>query len=302
MINENEKITRELNEILIDRIRKYQSQDITQLLNSPNDEDTNNSYLGGLISFVGEDTNNLDDEINNDLDKISIKEIYIEPQPDNEYINELNEEDEDENEEHSLDEESKKKKKIEENTYKYIIKEINNNEIEKKEEDNMVIPFITKRNPNSIRTLLSDNLNNYFHLIGNNYEKYDNNHFPKIVINDDKTNTKKIMLTNLRKKIYYTKEGEKIIVNDEIYETSLAYLKNKEIYSSIPSRFKKLHNEYTLDFNLLDETIDNIQTKSFELIEINKLVSTSMSKITLFCSQLNRYVKGKLEPFNNSIT
>ena len=301
MINENEKITRELNEILIDRIRKYQSQDITQLLNSPNDEDTNNSYLGGLINFVGEDTNNLDDEINNDLDKISIKEIYIEPQPDNEYINELNEEDEDENEEHSLDEESKKKKKIEENTYKYIIKEINNNEIEKKEEDNMVIPFITKRNPNSIRTLLSDNLNNYFHLIGNNYEKYDNNHFPKIVINDDKTNTKKIMLTNLRKKIYYTKEGEKIIVNDEIYETSLAYLKNKEIYSNIPSRFKKPHNEYTLDFNLLDETIDNIQKKSFELIEINKLVSTSMSKITLFCSQLNRYVKGKLEPFNNSI-
>ena len=26
-----------------------------------------------------------------------------------------------------------------------------------------------------------------------------------------------------------------------------------------------------------------------------------MSKITLFCGQLNRYVKGKLEPFNNSI-
>ena len=110
MINENEKITRELNEILIDRIRKYQLQDITQLLNSPNNEDTNNSYLGGLINFVGEDTNNIDDEINNDLDKISIKEIYIEPQPDNEYINELNEEDEDENEEHSIDEETKKKK------------------------------------------------------------------------------------------------------------------------------------------------------------------------------------------------
>ena len=27
--------------ILIDRIRKYKSKDITQLLNSPNDEDTN---------------------------------------------------------------------------------------------------------------------------------------------------------------------------------------------------------------------------------------------------------------------
>ena len=41
--------------------------------------------------------------------------------------------------------------------------------------------------------------------------------------------------------------------------------------------------------------------KNFEFIEINKLVSTSMSKITLYCTQLNQYVKDKLEPFNNSI-
>ena len=26
-----------------------------------------------------------------------------------------------------------------------------------------------------------------------------------------------------------------------------------------------------------------------------------MSKITLFCTQLNKYIKDKLEPFNNSI-
>ena len=76
MIKQNEKISRELNEILIERIRKYQAQDISQLLNSPNDEDTNNSYLGGLINFVGDATHNLDDEINNDLDKITIDEIH----------------------------------------------------------------------------------------------------------------------------------------------------------------------------------------------------------------------------------
>ena len=92
MIKDDEKITREVNEILIDRIRKYQTQDITQLINSPNDEDTNNSYLGGLINFVGDNTENLDDEINNDLDKITIDEIFIEPQPDNEYISEITEE------------------------------------------------------------------------------------------------------------------------------------------------------------------------------------------------------------------
>lgn len=98
MIKQNEKISRELNEILIERIRKYQTQDISQLLNSPNDGDTNNSYLGGLINFVGDDTNNLDDEINNDLDKIKIDEIYIESLPDSEYNNDIIEEEEEENE------------------------------------------------------------------------------------------------------------------------------------------------------------------------------------------------------------
>ena len=94
--NDNEKITREVNEVLIDRIRKYPSQDISQLINSPNDEDTTNSYFGGLINFVGDNSNNLDDEINNDLDKITIDEIFIEPQPDNEYNSEITEEEEEE--------------------------------------------------------------------------------------------------------------------------------------------------------------------------------------------------------------
>ena len=300
MIKDDEKITREVNEILIDRIRKYQTQDITQLINSPNDEDTNNSYLGGLINFVGDNTENLDDEINNDLDKITINEIFIEPQPDNEYISEITEEEEEEIGDQQI------KKVNQENTIK-IEKKFNkiieekNSENSLKKENSFINPFIMKsNNPEGIRVLLTENFNNYLDLIGVNYEKFDNNHFPKVIVND-KNNTKKIILNNLRSKIYYTKEGEKIIINDEVYNTSLAYLKNKEIYQNIPARFKKTNKEFTLDFNLLDETIENIQMKMFEFIEINKEVSTSISKITLYCIQLNKYVKDKLEPFNNSI-
>ena len=296
--NENEKITREVNEVLIDRIRKYPSQDISQLINSPNDEDTTNSYLGGLINFVGEDSNNLDAEINNDLDKITINEIFIEPQTDNEYNNDLTEEEEEENEDSKF-------KNVNENRTKKIHNRIaieTNNDKQSNQENSFINPFLIKKNTNSegIRVLLKENFNNYLDLIGKNYEKYDNNHFPKIIINE-KNNSKKIIINNLRNKIYYTKGGEKIIVNDEIYNASLAYLKNKEIYENIPERFKKENKDFTLDFNLLDETIDNILTKNFEFIEINKLVSTSMSKITLYCTQLNQYIKDKLEPFNNYI-
>ena len=300
MSKENEKITKEVNELLIDRIRKYQSQNITQLINSPNDEDTNNSYLGGLINFVGDYTNNLDDEINNDLDKITINEIFIEPQVDNEYNNESTEEYEEQ-------ENDAQQSKIIKNNNKIIIE--NNSllkEIENKEknidETNFINPFITQKNTEGegIRVLLTENFNNYLDLIGNDYEKYDNNHFPKIIINE-KNNTKKVMLNNLKSKIYYTKEGEKIIVNDEIYNKSLAYLNNLEIYDQIPERFKKNSSEFTLDFNLLDQTIENIQMKIFDYIERNKLVSTSMSKITLYCTHLSNYIHDKFEPFSNSI-
>ena len=291
----SKKISRKLNNILIDRIRKYQSQDVTQLLNSPKDEDSYNSYLGGLINFVGEDSQNLDDEINYFLDTIPIDDIHIESMPDNEYIND------------NIIEE-KKEKGIE------ILKEVN---IEKKEENNkesnsnnnsnenndLNINIFTenKKPENSIRILLAENYNNYFDIITNCYEKYDNNHFPKIIIKDDKDNTKKIMLNNLRNKIFYTEEGKKIIINEEIYPTSLAYLKNKQIYKDIPQLFKKNNEEYKLDIELLDETVENIQKKNMEFIEINKLVSTSMSKIIIFCNQLDKYIKNKLEPFNTSI-
>ena len=298
MINDNDKITREVNEVLIDRIRKYQSQDITQLINSPNDEDTNNSYLGGLINFVGDNTNNLDDEINNDLDKITIDEIFIEPQQDEDYTSEINEEEEELEDQHINNFKPENKIKIGKKENKNI-GEKNNENI--KEENSFINPFIIKKNNSEgIRSLLTENFNNYFDLIGVNYEKYDNNHFPKKCIND-KRSTKKIILNNLRNKIYYTKEGKKIIINEEIYNTSLAYLNNKEIYKNIPGRFKKPNKEFTLDFNLLDETIENMQLKMFEFIEINKQVSTSISKITLYCIQLNKYVKDKIDPFNNSI-
>ena len=296
MINgkDSKKISRKLNNILIDRIRKYQSQDVTQLLNSPKDEDSDNSYLGGLINFVGDDSQNLDDEINYFLDRIPIDDIHIESIPDNEYIND------------NIIEEKKEKDGIE------ILKETNEKKEDKNNENkennsnetndlNINIFTESKKPENSIRILLAENYNNYFDLIANSYEKYDNNHFPKIIIKDDKDNTKKIMLNNLRNKIFYTEEGKKIIINEEIYTTSLAFLKNKKIYDNIPLLFKANKEEYKLDIELLDDTIENIQKKNIEFIEINKLVSTSMSKILIFCNQLDKYIKNKLEPFNTSI-
>ena len=283
MIKESKKISRELNNILIDRIRKYQSQDVTQLLNSPIDEDSNNSYLGGLINFVGDDSNNLDEEINNFLDKVSIDEIYIESLPDNEY-----------------------KKDQEENNNKSIKILNEENKENNNENNNLNINIFTENNKpeNSIRILLAENYNNYFDVISNQYEKYDNNHFPKIIIPDNKNNkdnAKKVMLNNLRNKIFYTEDGQKIIINDEIYTSSLPFLKNKKIYENIPSIFKKNTNDFSLDLDLLDESIENIQKKNIEFIEINKSVSTSMSKIISFCNQLDIYIKNKLEPFNTSI-
>ena len=296
MINgkDSKKISRKLNNILIDRIRKYQSQDVTQLLNSPKDEDSDNSYLGGLINFVGDDSQNLDDEINYFLDRIPIDDIHIESIPDNEYIND------------NIIEEKKEKDGIE------ILKETNEKKEDKNNENkennsnetndlNINIFTESKKPENSIRILLAENYNNYFDLIANSYEKYDNNHFPKIIIKDDKDNTKKIMLNNLQNKIFYTEEGKKIIINEEIYTTSLAFLKNKKIYDNIPLLFKANKEEYKLDIELLDDTIENIQKKNIEFIEINKLVSTSMSKILIFCNQLDKYIKNKLEPFNTSI-
>jgi hypothetical protein len=89
MINEEEKekekIPRRLNEILIERIRKYQTQDTSQLINSPNDEDTNNSYLGGLINFDGEKEDPSEYEMNNELEKITVNDIYVEPYQYNDY-------------------------------------------------------------------------------------------------------------------------------------------------------------------------------------------------------------------------
>ena len=291
---DSKKISRKLNNILIDRIRKYQSQDVTQLLNSPKDEDSDNSYLGGLINFVGDDSQNLDDEINYFLDRIPIDDIHIESIPDNEYINDniIGEKKEKDGIEILKETNEKKEDKNNEN------KENNSNETN---DLNINIFTESKKPENSIRILLAENYNNYFDLIANSYEKYDNNHFPKIIIKDDKDNTKKIMLNNLRNKIFYTEEGKKIIINEEIYTTSLAFLKNKKIYDNIPLLFKANKEEYKLDIELLDDTIENIQKKNIEFIEINKLVSTSMSKILIFCNQLDKYIKNKLEPFNTSI-
>ena len=104
--SENEKIPKKLNDILIERIRKYEIQDTSQLVNGPNDGDTNTFYLGGLINFDGENDNNSSNNQfdNTDFDKITENDIYMQPYEYNDY-NELEEEEEDE----EIEENDKKK-------------------------------------------------------------------------------------------------------------------------------------------------------------------------------------------------
>ena len=288
-----DKIPLKLNKILIERIRKYGIQDTSQLVNGPNDEDTNSYYLGGLINFDGGNNyNNVDTEINSVIDKMTENDIYIEPyEYNNEYNNDLDLEEEEieENEKEEIIKKSEEKKDTEKKEEKHEIKK----EIKKEENKDT--------NAQNIRIILSENFNNYLDKIQNNYNKYSSNHFPKIIVNDKNNFNKKILLKTLKEKIYHTKTGEKIIVNEESYTTSLAYLKNKDLFYDIPQRYKRLKDEFTLDYNLLEEDMTNIQIKSMEFIELNSKVSTSISKILLFAYYLEQYIKDKLEPFNNSI-
>ena len=289
--SEGEKIPRKLNEILIERIRKYDIQDTSQLVNGPNDEDTNFSYLGGLINFDGgNDSSSLNNQINNnDIDKMTENDIYLEEYKYNDY-NELEDDEEEEIEENEKiinDSPIINKEKISEKIVKKS--EVKNDEHNKNNKD-----------PKNIRIILSENFNQYLDKIQKNYNKYSNNHFPKIITNTS-NNIKQLVLKNLKEKIYNTKTGEKIIVNENSYITSLAYLKNKDLFYDIPPRYKKLKEEFTLDYNLLEEDINNIQIKSMEFIELNSKVSTSISKVLLFSYYLENYINDKLDPFNNSI-
>ena len=276
---EKEKISRRLNEILIERIRKYEIQDSSQLINSPNDGDTNNTFLGGLINFDGEKNNISDYEINNDLDIFSVNDIYMESFQYNDY-DELNEEEEDEESE----EDSKNKNKNE------INKNINGNIYSFKNDEN---------NSENINVILNEDFNNYLDLIQKHFKTYENNHFPKLIDNNDDYKT--IFIKNLRKKIYETKDGKKIIINNELYPMSVAFLKNKDLFSDIPVRYTYDNSEFTLDYNLLEENMENIFIKSKEFIEINSSLSTSMSKVLLYSKYLDKYIKDNLEPFDISI-
>ena len=290
---EGDKIPRKLNQILIERIRKYEIQDTSQLVNGPNDEDTNTSYLGGLINFDGGNSDNLlnNQFDNNVIDTMTENDIYVEPYEYNDY-NEFEEEDDEEFEENEEEKGDNPSISIKtsKNTEKIEIKKEEKNEEKNKNE-----------NAKNMRLVLSENFNEYLDKIQKNYNKYSNNHFPKIINNDRNTNNKNSVIKSLKERVYNTKNGEKIIVNEDSYITSLAYLKNKDLFYEIPPRYKKLKEEFTLDYNLLEEDMTNIQIKSMEFIELNSKVSTSISKVLLFSFYLERYIKEKLEPFNNSI-
>ena len=268
---EKEKIPRRLNEILIERIRKYETQDFSQLLNSPNDGDTNAFFLGGLINLdMGKNDNNEnEDNYEYDLDKMTVNDIYIEPYKYNDY-EELNEEEEEEEEEGISDK----------NKNKYNLKSDENN-------------------AENISVLLNQDYNQYLDLIQKNYKKFENNHFPKLITDDN--NNKSVFIKNIRNKIYETKDGKKIIVNNDLYPYSLAYLKNKDLFYDMPRRYKLDDTEFTLDYNLLEENMETIFMKSREFIDMNSKISTSMSKVLLYSNYLDKYINDKLEPFNNSI-
>ena len=281
---EKEKISRQLNEILIERIRKIQTQNTSQLINSPNDGDTNNSFLGGLLFFDGDKNNILNYERSIDLDKITVNKIYIEPLKFNEY-DELEEEEEEEENEGETKKTKNNKKNGNKDKTKYNFKN---------EEDNT----------DNINTLINQDFNQYLDLIQKDYRKYENNHFPKLIdkkSNINNNNNKNILLSNKKSQVYETKKGEKIIVNDEVYSTSRAYLKNKDLFHDIPPRYQKNESEFTIDYNLLEENLSNILIKSQEFINMNSKLSTSMSKVLLYSNYLDKYINGKLEPFNNSI-
>ena len=71
-----------INRILIQRLRKYNFQNFSQLLNSPEPEPSYFSYFESIANFlydtVYDDQANLESEINKDLDKFSIDCITIE--------------------------------------------------------------------------------------------------------------------------------------------------------------------------------------------------------------------------------
>ena len=279
MIKEEEekdkkKISIKLNEILIERIKKYKIQDTSQLINCPNDGDTNIFFLGGLINFDMEKIKNWEYEINNDLDKISVKDIYIRPFRFNNYEND-EEEEEEENE--------------------GISNNNKNNNIK-----NTIIDFNNEQNSQNISVLLNEDFNQYLDLIQKNYKRFENNHFPKLKDNYVNKNKNQI-LNNVKDKIYETKKGEKIILNNELYQTSLAFLKTKDLFYDMPGRYKKDNSEFTVDYNLLEENINNILIKSQEFINMNSKISTSMSKVLFYSNYLDKYIEGKLEPFNDSI-
>ena len=71
-----------INRILIQRLRKYNFQNFSQLLNSPEPEPSYFSYFESIANFlydtVYDDQANLESEINKDLDKFSVDCITIE--------------------------------------------------------------------------------------------------------------------------------------------------------------------------------------------------------------------------------
>ena len=293
--NQNQKIPKELNDALIERIRKYNFQNISQLLNIPEKESTYSSYIQfeGFPNLLYDDKSYLEYEINKDFDKMKKDDIYLKQlteDVDGDYI--IEEEVEVEEEEDEIENSDKKNK----NDDNKNIKEKNNDNKKNKDINNNLIDAmnaIEKTKPGSLKDLLNSNFEDYLKSFNKIYPNYYENHFMK-----KSQNANKAIFLFKGRPVFRVND---IVINENVYETSSVYLSNQQIYGNIPNKFKENNEDFRLDYNLLEESIDIIQTKCMEYIEMNGNVSRSLNLILSYSNLLEKYIFSNLEPFNNNL-
>jgi hypothetical protein len=194
-----------INKILVDRLRKYNFQNFSQLLNCPEPEPTYFSYFESLANLIYDSVYNekstLDNEINNDIDKFSEDCITIEDSS---------------------------------NTIKYLKK---NETPETPSNDN-----INKSNKPNLKILLEEPIETYINKIISKYNRYCSNHkeIEKMKKDDDINNINKRFL-NL-KSLYVSNKNILVNIPDE-YKVSSSEFKTEPNLLCKPVNF--LQNKCT---------------------------------------------------------
>ena len=303
---QNQKIPKELNDALIERIRKYNFQNISQLLNVPEKESTYSSYIQfeGFPNLLYDDKSYLEYEINKDFDKMKENDIFLkklQEDADGDYI--IEEEVEVEEEEDEIENSDAQNKKSEKKEDDKNLKENTNNKDNQKNDNNNknnnnnnLIDDVNsneKTKPGSLKDLLNSKFDDYLKSFEKIYPNYYENHFTK-----KNQNANKAIFLFKGRPVHRVND---VIINENVYETSSVYLSNQQIYGNIPNKFKEENEEFRLDYNLLEENIGIIQTKCMEYIEMNGNVSRSLNLILSYSNLLEKYIFSNLEPFNNNL-